>query len=329
MRLHGLDSLRFICAFVVLMSHLGVPSLTDAPRWSVPWIASQALQTAWNGQAAVIVFFVLSGLVIHRARPTPDVRYFVRRFVRVGVPMLAALAIAYPLGAAKDLGLVLWSVYAELIYYAAYPGMLALRRRASWMTIALCGLPFSFAATALFGPAGGNVTAFNPAVDALVGLPCWVLGCHVAEGPVMHSPTRRRMWRWRIGIWAASFAALHLRFRLGIPYGYTLVPFAFLVVPWLRAEIAYYEDSRPRRPWRDLETAGQWSYSLYLAHVIVLSVFASMEGFEQRWSLAIVPVAVASAYLFAVAVEYPAHALARRLAAIGRPATSRGGWRRA
>jgi peptidoglycan/LPS O-acetylase OafA/YrhL len=309
MRLSGIDSVRFVAAFVVVLSHVDLPSLFDAPRWSALWCVSQLWETAWNGQAAVIVFFVVSGLCIHHPRSATGAAYFVRRYVRIGVPALAAFALAWPLSAAHDLDLILWSIYAEAIYYAAYPALLLLRRRASWLRLAIVAMAPSIVLAAITSERSGNFTVFNPAVDAIVGLPCWLLGCHLAETTTAPRPKLTHVWSWRLGIWLASFAALHLRFRLGVAYSLSLPLFAFLVVPWLRTEIAQY--SRKRKPWSTLEQAGRWSYSLYLVHVIVLHV---MGTWRPRYEWLMLAVAMVAAYLFALVVEFPSHDLARWLA---------------
>lgn len=68
MRLKSLDSLRGIAALVVMMSH-GVRPLTDSPQhtWlgdAISYMALTPLRIVINGPAAVLIFFVLSGLVL-------------------------------------------------------------------------------------------------------------------------------------------------------------------------------------------------------------------------------------------------------------------------
>lgn len=68
MRLRSLDSLRGIAALVVMMSH-GVRPLTDSARhtWlgdAISYMSLTPLRIFINGPAAVLIFFVLSGLVL-------------------------------------------------------------------------------------------------------------------------------------------------------------------------------------------------------------------------------------------------------------------------
>src|SRR4051794_31450307 len=72
-RLGGLDALRGIAALVVLIHHalLTTPSLGEVqrygPRPATGWeraLAVPPLHLLWAGSEAVLVFFVLSGLVL-------------------------------------------------------------------------------------------------------------------------------------------------------------------------------------------------------------------------------------------------------------------------
>ncbi len=110
-RQHGLDGLRGIAAFAVLLGHtlLIVPAFSDTyldpaqvERWSPTWWASYTpFHVVWDGSAAVFVFFVLSGYVLglpfatHRPAARGGwARYFPRRLVRLYVPVWGAFAVA-------------------------------------------------------------------------------------------------------------------------------------------------------------------------------------------------------------------------------------------
>lgn len=105
-RLKALDGLRGVAAAVVVAHHalLMAPVLSDAylapgglPE-DAPWIATvlvhSPLHLLWAGGEAVLLFFVLSGLVLTLPALRPGfswVSYFPRRVVRLYLPVLAAV----------------------------------------------------------------------------------------------------------------------------------------------------------------------------------------------------------------------------------------------
>lgn len=104
----GLTSLRGIAALAVVVQHCllvlrisGTDDVFNAPlRLDEPWLLHQhAILMFFNGEAAVVLFFVLSGLVltlsIRRDEPlgvTTTIRYWIRRVFRL-YPLLIAAAI--------------------------------------------------------------------------------------------------------------------------------------------------------------------------------------------------------------------------------------------
>jgi peptidoglycan/LPS O-acetylase OafA/YrhL len=136
-RICGLDSLRFICAIWVAMHHGARPEIAA-------WLGLSSVAADWNavafdGVAAVIVFFVISGLCVHypnaRSEPLDLPAYFAQRFVRVGIPLAVVAAFVKFSGGlvGEDVAtaprMVLWSLWCELIYYAIYPAFLIAFRR--------------------------------------------------------------------------------------------------------------------------------------------------------------------------------------------------------
>lgn len=97
-RLTSLDALRGIAACVVVLSHcyLVIPeqnrALIDGSLWSIPF------RPFHNGQAAVIIFFVLSGYVLSlpylRGTQLPYLNYVVRRVCRIYIPFAASIFLA-------------------------------------------------------------------------------------------------------------------------------------------------------------------------------------------------------------------------------------------
>lgn len=112
-RIASLDGLRGVAALVVLVYHvlltqpaLAVPHLDpDAPLDTATWWATfTPLHLLWAGPEAVLVFFVLSGLVL--ALPVADTGrlnpwdYYPRRLVRLYLPVWAAVGLAVAWAAA-------------------------------------------------------------------------------------------------------------------------------------------------------------------------------------------------------------------------------------
>jgi len=104
-RLTSLDGLRGLAALVVVVHHcaLSLPVLAaqnqapdrGARAW---WLTYTPLHLAWAGGEAVLVFFVLSGLVLalpylRAARPGTWAPYYAKRAVRLYVPVAAAVAL--------------------------------------------------------------------------------------------------------------------------------------------------------------------------------------------------------------------------------------------
>jgi peptidoglycan/LPS O-acetylase OafA/YrhL len=106
-RLAALDGLRGVAAVVVLLHHAmytnpdfpGAPGGGTAPIGSpMWWISYTPLKLFTAGVEAVVVFFVLSGLVVTlpviRKRGFDWVAYFPRRAVRLLVPVMASVLLA-------------------------------------------------------------------------------------------------------------------------------------------------------------------------------------------------------------------------------------------
>jgi len=321
-RILPISSIRFVLASWVVLSHYGMPILTDHRELDLLGFVRAGVGAAFNGPAAVIVFFVISGFCIHFPnRNGLEVQswklYYAKRYVRTLIPMAAALALAFPLKVPFGLftDSVLWSLLCEEIYYFVYPGLLYLRDRLGWTSLQILAWGMSFLVI-LRAPGSPIYPAYGPGLNWVLGLPCWLLGCRMAERLVAFQDqpfSRRRIWLWRTTIWVLSVMSLVLRFHLGIGYPWTLNLFAAFSTLWLEREIRYYRS----RPAPRLERMGEASYSLYLTHFSSAAIVRVLPNYSLLapisvwlWSLASCATVAALFYRF---IELPSHEFARHL----------------
>jgi peptidoglycan/LPS O-acetylase OafA/YrhL len=210
---------------------------------------------------------------------------------------------------------ILWSLVAELVYYALYPALRVLWRHMGLERLLLASYALALAVV-LADPGAGNYASYGWKLNWLLGLPCWLLGVKLAEKwaawdatpvPVADSA----IWRWRLGIWVLSIVCAVLRSHSLIGYPWTLNLFAIAVYFWIDREIAR---GLLKRPAAALEWAGTFSYSIYLLHFLAIAVYAKLmwPGLNALVSwIAQLGFILAISYLFFVVVESRAHWLAR------------------
>ena len=324
-RVNGLDSIRFLCAFVVMLFHLGLMNdrLYGQSKTGLTKVAIGIFNSFFNGQAAVIVFFLISGFCIHypyRANREFSIwPFYVRRFIRILVPAgvcyLGMRLLFHDRGRFQDS--VLWSVICEIIYYLIYPQLLYLRRKSNWPLLVL----ISFIAAGLLISTHLDLLSYGlHSYIALnwytwiVGLPCWILGCWLAESyhsfPLLSSV---QMWGMRIGIYVLSIALQLLRFHVHTIFGSNCILLDLFSLPacvWLGFEIVYL--SKHPAP-RALEWAGVWSYSLYLIHPVMLPAFDVLGlrsiRFNPHTHFLILGAALITSYVYFLGIERPSHQL--------------------
>jgi peptidoglycan/LPS O-acetylase OafA/YrhL len=328
-RIAGLDSLRFLCAIWVVLHHGARP---DVPSWlGLSPIFEDLNAIAYDGVAAVIVFFVISGLCVHlpyaRSERCEIVPFYAQRFTRIGVPLLVIIAFqrgALELGAdrveddiAVAMRMVAWSLWCELIYYALYPGILICFRRIGFIPV--IGIAF-VAAYLLIIDHWQLLTywQYSKGLAWLAALPAWLLGCALAQvlatRPIPVLPGS--VWMWRIAAILLSIPPKALVYTsitpvlIGNPA--TLGLYALFAVIWVAKEIQHYQSHAPLALF---EWGGRWSYSIYLVHNIVLVAFT--HGLLHPFRFALWPPELVSvlalSYVFYRLVEYPSHRLARAL----------------
>ncbi len=341
-RLAGLDSLRLIAAAWVACSHGARLPLEHMVSGDGP--VAQGLVALnnglFNGVAAAMLFFVISGLVIHHANVGLEAidipGHYVRRLLRVAPPLFVMQIVCLLMGPKFQIELndVLWSVYCEIAFYLAYPLLFPLFRRVGAERVFMASSVPSAIAIALTWPTSYHSMLPLPALLA-IGAPCLLLGCLLAEKLAAGKAidVGGAIWAWRAAAIALSAAmklpVTHGPFHVGYPAGHWI--FAIFSFFWLSREVGYFAH---RAPPRLTEAGGAMSYSLYLVHFPVLGLFLVSEtagaplrgifghgagAWLAAWGLWIAGIAMAT-LVFHVFIEAPFHRLARTL---GRRVTER------
>ena len=105
-RLTSLDAVRGIAACAVVLSHcyLILPEQQRAQLDDTIW--ARLLLPLYNGNAAVFIFFALSGYVLslpyHSGKQLPYLPYLIRRVCRIYIPFAVSIVLAMLLYAAAD-----------------------------------------------------------------------------------------------------------------------------------------------------------------------------------------------------------------------------------
>lgn len=301
--------------------------------------AVTAIWVLFNGPAAVIVFFLISGFCIHfpsnSAESLNIFGYYARRLTRIGIPgIIAAVAYVQLRERPEDWNqTIFWTVICEAVYYLVYPLLVALRRKTSWEFLVAASL--SIALILSFANADALRAARNDYIALgswtwVIGLPCWIMGCWLAEN-YNRFPTlsTRDIWRVRGFVFALSVGLRIFKFLSSSVMASNCVSlnlFALVLCGWLGLEIRYYMQAKPVRL---TEWMGTWSYSLYLVHPLVYPLLAAggMSSLAIPGSLQILLIYLLTpfiAYAFYLCVEWPSHRFAKH---IGTRATKAGRWK--
>jgi peptidoglycan/LPS O-acetylase OafA/YrhL len=297
-RVLGLDSVRGVAAFSVMLAHLAGPFMPGVTRY------------IFTGVPAVIVFFVVSGFCIHypyRDSPVPVAAFWSARAIRMLLPALVAMALARLVGILEynfiD-GYILWSIVCELFYYAAYPILAVVARFVGWRWLCAVSAIIAYAVVICLGSDQyGSVHNYGWYLNWIVLLPSWLLGCILAQELAQEHRPATNMMPMRLAMAAAASISYWLSSRY-IGFHLTMNAFALLVFFWLKAEIANARFVRSLL----LEDIGKSSYSLYLIHVIAAATLAKL---AIETPFIVVPAALLFTYLFYRLVERPAHQLSR------------------
>ncbi|MCQ1851322.1 acyltransferase family protein [Neorhizobium galegae] len=301
MHISGIDTARALAALSVVFAHLLSPSMPGLTKY------------IFTGHPAVIAFFVISGFCIHFPFRDADLvatTFLKRRFVRIGLPTLAAFIWAQLAGirAYNPIdGYILWSVVCEMIYYSLYPIFLPLSRKIGWPKMILASVVVSYVIVlALGSDEYGNAHIYGAGLNWLVGLPAWLIGCFIAQH-YRSGMNLGSIWLWRAG--TAFTASVLYWATINTPAGYylTMTPFAALAGGWMLAEASSAERGHAIQA---MEKIGKACFSIYLIHAIAAF---ELEHRGLRNPLLVTGLALAMVYPFYRYVEKPAHDLSRSL----------------
>ncbi|WP_420239467.1 acyltransferase family protein [Telmatobacter bradus] len=320
-----MDSVRFVSASVVVLGHFGLLVGLSPAHSMMTRVLYSLMYCLFNGPAAVIVFFVVSGFCIHfpfrKAEQINLAEYVTRRIVRIAPP--CAVFVLYFRLVLQDAGpmgkTVLWSVLCEGIYYLLYPALLVGRRRFGWgrqiVATAAIAVMIAFFCAAELVEYRNSYEALGISRTWLIGLPCWIGGCLLAEQfEKFKALSTERIWLLRGAVFAASVILRLVKFHVEVFWAsncFTLNLFAVLVYFWLGYELVYF--AQCRKPW--LDGAGKWSYSLYLVHTLfagtigLLGWGAAVDG-SLPWHFVFLLGVYLASYIFYFLVERPSHRLA-------------------
>ena len=163
---------------------------------------------------------------------------------------------------------IYWSLISEIIYYLIYPLLLSLRHRFEWKPI-IAGAFMVAIMVILTNPYAGNYPSYGSQLNWVVGLPCWLLGCLLAEQADGIDPVGiAHLWLIRFAALGSSIVAVLLRWNVphvSIGFPWTLTAFSLVAFFWLAVELRNFKSHEPPVL---LERAGVWSYSIYLTHPV-------------------------------------------------------------
>lgn len=358
-RIESLDGLRGVAALVVVIFHTVMTQAewAEAYRAGVPaggamwWATHTPLHLAWAGREAVLVFFVLSGLVLvlpSLGRPPHVPSWHARRAVRLLVPVWAAVSLScawlllvprhWPPtaswwlhaegghlswgGVLRDTTLLiapgdtlhpLWSLQWELIFCLALPALLHLEPVVRRRGGVSCALLLAILAG---GVAADQIAAVAFACFGAGGL----LAVHAAtlrQAATRINTHRRGHLMW-VAALCAAVAMLSAHWVAQTSSGPLLAPALTrsgqAVGAVALVVVVWLSPAAARamsRPWA-LWT-GDRSFSLYLVHYpIVMTLAVVGQGAPLPLLLAVaLGTSISLAALFHRLVERPSHQLSR------------------
>lgn len=301
---HLLNFSRAIAAFLVLLFHIRTTLVVPYDELEVHnWLAKGTYAISTFGHDAVIIFFVLSGYLVGGAALRIDLKssrhiqlYGIDRGVRIGPVLIAAtvfsamLQHAAPLPGCSDTpvtlignalalqnflvrplcnNLPLWSISNEVVYYFAFPVMLAVWSRAFsiWLVISLI-------CVMLIGIWSLGLAPLDE-TNIVLDCPFWLIG-----SALWFLPDISPRWRW---LALLSVAAALLFGRLEISKTYFWFRDLFLAATFLFLLLTFRNQPMPQSGVGAtvagyIADCSRWfadfSFSLYVTHYPLIKLYA-------------------------------------------------------
>ncbi len=327
----GLDTIRFFLAFIVVLSHSNIVGPLKLYFISNGYVRGiLALIGHPPGIAAVIAFFIISGIVIHfpyrKGRDINLKEFYAKRFLRILIPMAIIAIVAYFLKIDES-SLPFWSLYCELIYYTLYPLIywLLFKKGITIHLLIIAAFVFSYiflifewTDIEIFIHQKQRFATyfhhFGVKFTWLLGLPCWLLGVLIAinyDKYVLSTVSLKAIYFYRICVYLTAIMLDLLYANLGLSQTLTMGIYSILVAYWISKEIGFWST----RPVIILfEKWGKWSYSLYLCHMIVIVVAVKFgAGVSFFVTLIQIPIILLISYIYYLLIEKPSHKLLKQI----------------
>ncbi|MFC4233182.1 acyltransferase family protein [Parasediminibacterium paludis] len=328
----GLDTIRFALAFIVVLSHTNIigPLKHHFSQYLYLKYILGIAGSLFFGIAAVIAFFIISGIVIHfpyrDGKKLNISEFYLKRSLRITIPMIIIAIIAYNFNISES-EMPFWSLYCELIYYALYPifYFLIINKKINSKIIILASFGCSYFFLLI---EGSDIKAFlyqtqkfatyfhhfGISATWLLGLPCWLLGVLIAQNLnyiIKNEVTQKRIILIRFITYLSSVILNILYSNFGLSQTLSMGLFSLLAAYWISLEISYWNKKSTNLY---LEKFGKWSYSLYLCHMIPLAVLARL-GIRSSFYLVVlqIPFILLISYLFYLLIEKPSHNLIKKI----------------
>ncbi|WP_020605128.1 acyltransferase family protein [Spirosoma spitsbergense] len=332
--LGGIDSLRFVMAVIVVIGHSRfIPDYYVSSNSNFIEKAAKIIPAnMFVGIAAVMVFFTVSGLVIHfpfrSAGEINILNFYARRLLRIILPLLALSVICYVINV--EVPHVVWSLYCEIFYYLLYPAIhyMIFTKKINLNTIIIIAFISAILIVVLFTDDFSialnqkkdlttNFHSLGHYINWILGLPAWLLGVKIANDYNEYYkkniiPSFNNLIFFRFLVLSCGVLCSILRFHYAISYKITFIPlFMILSYIWINKEVLYYSYHKPIKA---LESAGKWSYSIYLFHLIfvnfIIDYFHPLTVLENAMKIL---ATVALCFIMYKLVEQPSHYLVKKI----------------